>query len=134
MITITSFRWTSIFNYFAKEYVIILWEFPTQEKVKESGREKRKKKKFYTPFSWFVLISGTDLVLACQSDSESYYGFGSWHLTLVKSQLGNQTRFGNSSKRLGKNCDLTLSQIAIGYLDPVWKFIQMVGEKLWFDT
>ena len=36
-ITITSFRWTSIFNYFAKEYVIILWEFPTQEEVKELG-------------------------------------------------------------------------------------------------
>ena len=35
--TITSFRWISIFSYFAKEYIIILWEFPTQERVKESG-------------------------------------------------------------------------------------------------
>ena len=39
---------------------------PNQEEVKESGREKRKeRRKFYTPFSWFVLISGTGLVLAC---------------------------------------------------------------------
>jgi hypothetical protein len=43
---------------------------PNQEEVKE-------RRKIYTPFSWFVLISGTGLVLACRSDSESYYGFGS---------------------------------------------------------
>ena len=54
-------------------------DFPTQEEVKESGWEKReKKKKFYTPFNWFMLISGIDLLLTCQSDSESYYGFGLW--------------------------------------------------------
>ena len=44
--------------------------------------EKKKEEKFYTPFSWFVLISGTDLVLACRSDSESYYGFELWQLWL----------------------------------------------------
>ena len=71
--------------FYIKEYVIILWEFPTQEEVKESGWEKREKKKiFYTPFRWFVLISGTGLVLACRFDSESYYGFGSWHLMPLK--------------------------------------------------
>jgi hypothetical protein len=48
--------------------------------------------------------------------------------------LGIQTRFGISSKRSGKNWDLALCQIAIGYSDPVWKFIQTVGEKLGFDT
>uniref|UniRef100_A0A2N9HB71 Aminotransferase-like plant mobile domain-containing protein n=1 Tax=Fagus sylvatica TaxID=28930 RepID=A0A2N9HB71_FAGSY len=37
-----------------------------------------------------------------------------WGLKLVKPQLDNQTRFGNSSKRSGKNWDLTLSRIAIG--------------------
>ena len=48
-----------------------------QKEVKESGREKRKeRRKIYTPLSWFVLISGTGLVLACRSDSESYYRFG----------------------------------------------------------
>ena len=31
-----------------------------------------------------------------------------WDLTLVKSQLGGKTRSGNSSKRSGKNWDLTL--------------------------
>jgi hypothetical protein len=51
---------------------------------------------------------------------------------LHKSQLGSQTRFGSSSKRSGKNCDSTLCQIAIGWSDPVWKFIQTVGEKLGF--
>ena len=44
-------------------------------KNQDERREKKKEDKFYTPFSWFVLISGTDLVLACRSDSESYYGF-----------------------------------------------------------
>jgi hypothetical protein len=57
-----------------------------------------------------------------------------WGLKLVKPQLGNQTWFGNSSKRSGKNWDLTLSQIAIGWSDPVWKFIQTIGDKLGFDT
>uniref|UniRef100_A0A2N9EX88 Aminotransferase-like plant mobile domain-containing protein n=1 Tax=Fagus sylvatica TaxID=28930 RepID=A0A2N9EX88_FAGSY len=57
-----------------------------------------------------------------------------WDLRLVKSQLGNQTWFGNSSKRSGKNWDLTLSRIAIGWSDPVWKFIQTIGEKLGFET
>jgi hypothetical protein len=37
-----------------------------------------------------------------------------WGLKLVKPQLDNHTRFGNSSKRSGKNWDLTLSRIAIG--------------------
>jgi hypothetical protein len=37
-----------------------------------------------------------------------------WGLKLVKPQLDNQTRFENSSKRSGKNWDLTLSRIAIG--------------------
>jgi hypothetical protein len=37
-----------------------------------------------------------------------------WGLKLVKPQLDNQTWFGNSSKRSGKNWDLTLSRIAIG--------------------
>ena len=76
-------RWTIIFSYFVKEYVFfILWEFPTQGEVKEPGREKIKKKIFYIPFSWFILISGICLVLACRSDSDSYYGFGSWHWIL----------------------------------------------------
>jgi hypothetical protein len=58
--------------------MFIVLGVPNQEEVKESGREKRKeRRKIYTPFSWFVLISGTGLVLACRSDSESYYGFGS---------------------------------------------------------
>jgi hypothetical protein len=57
-----------------------------------------------------------------------------WDLRLVKSQLDNQTWFGNSSKQSGKNWDLTLSRIAIGWSDPVWKFIQTVGEKLGFET
>ena len=58
--------------------MFIVLGVPNQEEVKESGREKRKeRRKIHTPFSWFVLISGTDLVLACRSDSESYYGFGS---------------------------------------------------------
>uniref|UniRef100_A0A2N9HGG4 Aminotransferase-like plant mobile domain-containing protein n=1 Tax=Fagus sylvatica TaxID=28930 RepID=A0A2N9HGG4_FAGSY len=52
-----------------------------------------------------------------------------WDLRLVKSQLGNQTRFGNSSKRSGKNWDLTLSRIAIGWSDPVWKFIQTMSDR-----
>uniref|UniRef100_A0A2N9G3M7 Aminotransferase-like plant mobile domain-containing protein n=1 Tax=Fagus sylvatica TaxID=28930 RepID=A0A2N9G3M7_FAGSY len=34
----------------------------------------------------------------------------------------------------GKNWDLTLSRIAIGWSDPVWKFIQTIGEKLGFET
>ncbi len=84
MTTITSFRWTSIFSYFVNEYIIILWEFPTSEEVKESGWEKREKKKnFCTPFRWIVLISGTGLVLVYRSDFESYYGFGSWQISLV---------------------------------------------------
>jgi hypothetical protein len=37
-----------------------------------------------------------------------------WGLKLVKPQLDNHTRFGNSSKRSGKNWDLTPSRIAIG--------------------
>ena len=37
---------------------------------------------------------------------------GIWHF--VKLQLGNQTRFGNSSKRLGKNWDLTLVRSQLG--------------------
>uniref|UniRef100_A0A2N9FIT7 Uncharacterized protein n=1 Tax=Fagus sylvatica TaxID=28930 RepID=A0A2N9FIT7_FAGSY len=44
-----------------------------------------------------------------------------WDLTLVKSQLDNQTWFGNSSKRSGTNWDLTFSRIAIGCL------IEVVG-------
>uniref|UniRef100_A0A2N9H2D1 Uncharacterized protein n=1 Tax=Fagus sylvatica TaxID=28930 RepID=A0A2N9H2D1_FAGSY len=52
-----------------------------------------------------------------------------WGLKLVKPQLDNQTWFGNSSKQSGKNWDLTLSRIAIGWSDPVWKFIQTVGEN-----
>jgi hypothetical protein len=52
-----------------------------------------------------------------------------WGLKLVKPQLDNQTWFGNSSKRSGKNWDLTLSRIAIGWSDPVWKFIQTIGEN-----
>uniref|UniRef100_A0A2N9HDD2 Uncharacterized protein n=1 Tax=Fagus sylvatica TaxID=28930 RepID=A0A2N9HDD2_FAGSY len=43
-----------------------------------------------------------------------------WGLKLVKPQLDNQTWFGNSSKQSGKNWDLTLSRIAIGWSDPVW--------------
>jgi hypothetical protein len=42
-----------------------------------------------------------------------------WGLKLVKPPLSGQTWFGNSSKRSGKNWDLTLSQIAIGWSDPV---------------
>jgi hypothetical protein len=57
-----------------------------------------------------------------------------WGLKLVKPPLGGQTWFGNSSKRSGKNWDLTLSQIAIGWSDPVWKFIQTIRDKLGFDT
>jgi hypothetical protein len=35
----------------------------------------------------------------------------------------------------GKNGVMTtLSQIAIGWSDPVWKFIQTIGDKLGFDT
>uniref|UniRef100_A0A2N9EHE6 Aminotransferase-like plant mobile domain-containing protein n=1 Tax=Fagus sylvatica TaxID=28930 RepID=A0A2N9EHE6_FAGSY len=52
-----------------------------------------------------------------------------WDLRLVKSQLGGQTRLGNSSKRSGKNWDLTLSRIAIGWSDPVWKFIQTMSDR-----
>jgi hypothetical protein len=37
-----------------------------------------------------------------------------WGLKLVKPQLDNHTRFGSSSKRSGKNWDLTPSRIAIG--------------------
>jgi hypothetical protein len=37
-----------------------------------------------------------------------------WGLKLVKPPLSGQTWFGNSSKRSGKNWDLTLSRIAIG--------------------
>ena len=48
----------------------------------------------------------------------------------VKSQLGGQTRFGNLSKRSGKNWDLEFTQISTGWSDPVWKFIQTVGEKI----
>ena len=40
----------------------------------------REKKKIYTPFSEFVLVSGIGSVLACRSDSESYYGFGLWQI------------------------------------------------------
>jgi hypothetical protein len=57
-----------------------------------------------------------------------------WGLKLVKPPLSGRTWFGNSSKRSGKNWDLTLSQIAIGWSDPVWKFIQTIGDKLGFDT
>jgi hypothetical protein len=57
-----------------------------------------------------------------------------WGLKLVKPPLSGQTWFGNSSKRSGKNWDLTLSQIAIGWSDPVWKFIQTIRDKLGFDT
>jgi hypothetical protein len=37
-----------------------------------------------------------------------------WGLKLVKPQLDNHTWFGSSSKRSGKNWDLTPSRIAIG--------------------
>jgi hypothetical protein len=47
------------------------------KKLKNQDEKREKKKKFNTPFSWFVLISSTGLVLACQSNSESYYGFES---------------------------------------------------------
>jgi hypothetical protein len=57
-----------------------------------------------------------------------------WGLKLVKPPLSGQTWFGNSSKRSGKNWDLTLSQIAIGWSNPVWKFIQTIRDKLGFDT
>jgi hypothetical protein len=57
-----------------------------------------------------------------------------WGLKLVKPPLSGRTWFGNLSKRSGKNWDLTPSQIAIGWSDPVWKFIQTIGDKLGFDT
>ena len=37
-----------------------------------------------------------------------------WDFTLVKSQLGNQTQLGNSSKRSGKNWDLELVKSQLG--------------------
>ena len=79
LITITSFRWTSILIHFVKEYVYSIGSSQPKKKFKnqDERKEREKKKKFYTPFNWFVLISGTGLVLACRSDSESYYGFGS---------------------------------------------------------
>ena len=39
-----------------------------KKKLKNQDEKREKKKNFYTPFSWFMLISGTGLVLACQSD------------------------------------------------------------------
>jgi hypothetical protein len=52
--------------------------FQPKKKLKNQDERREKiRKKIHTPFSWFVLISGTGLVLACRSDSESYYGFGS---------------------------------------------------------
>jgi hypothetical protein len=77
--TITSFRWTSILIRFIKEYVYSIGSSQSKKKLKnqDERKEKKEEKKIYTPFSWFVLISGTGLVLACRSDSESYYGFGS---------------------------------------------------------
>jgi hypothetical protein len=57
-----------------------------------------------------------------------------WGLKLVKPPLSGRTWFGNLSKRSGKNWDLRPSQIAIGWSDPVWKFIQTIGDKLGFDT
>ena len=69
-----------------------------------------------------------------------------WDLKLVKSQLNNQTRFGNLSKRSGKNWDLTFvkSQLSNqtrfgiypndrGKIRPGLEFIKTIGEKLGFD-
>jgi hypothetical protein len=60
-------------------------------------------------------VKNWDLTLVkSQLDNQTRFGNSSkrsgknWDLTLVKSQLGNQTRSGNSSKRSGKNWDLTL--------------------------
>uniref|UniRef100_A0A2N9HT39 Uncharacterized protein n=1 Tax=Fagus sylvatica TaxID=28930 RepID=A0A2N9HT39_FAGSY len=52
-----------------------------------------------------------------------------WDLKLVKPQLDNQTWFGNSSKQSGKNWDLTLIKSQLGNQTRFWKFIQMVGEN-----
>ena len=57
-------------------------------------REERKEEKnFYTPFRWFMLISGTGLVLACRSDSESYNGFGSWQSNCVMKSYAKLASF-----------------------------------------
>jgi hypothetical protein len=70
--TIASFRWTSILIRFVKEYVYSIGSSQPKNKLKNQD-----KRKIYTLFSWFVLISSTGLVLVCRSDSESYYRFGS---------------------------------------------------------
>jgi hypothetical protein len=62
---------------------------------------------------------GTRVSPAMQKDFDLSWKFfqivgENWGLKLVKPQLDNQTRFGNSSKRSGKNWDSTLSRIAIG--------------------
>ena len=56
-----------------------------------------------------------------------------WDLTLVKAQLGNQSRSGNSSERSGKNWDLKLVKSQLG--NQTWfGNSQTVGEKLRFET
>jgi hypothetical protein len=62
---------------------------------------------------------GTRVSPAMQKDFDLSWKFfqivgENWGLKLVKPQLDNHTRFGNSSKRSGKNWDSTLSRIAIG--------------------
>jgi hypothetical protein len=79
-------------------------------------------KNFNLPWKFFQMVGenwGLKLVKP-QLGNQTWFGNSSkrsgknWDLTLVESQLGNQTWFGNSSKRSGTNWDLTLSRIAIG--------------------
>ena len=83
---------------------------------------------------WFDTLSNRNWVfrLGLEIHPNSREKIVIWHF--VKSQFNGQTRFGTSSKRSKKNCDLTFCRIAIGCSDLVWRLIQMVGEKLWFDT
>ena len=63
---------------FCKGVCLQYWPIGSfQPKKKLKNQDERKEKKIYTPFSGFVLVSGTGSVLACRSDSESYYRFGS---------------------------------------------------------
>ena len=59
----------------------------------------------YQNRNWVVRLG-----LKIHSNSQGKLGFD----TLSKSQLGSQTRFENSFKRVEKNYDFTLCQITIG--------------------